>query len=179
MTLLGVCLTVKLREPEISDADALGQVHVDAWRQAYRGGLMPDEYLDGLDADDRAQMWRDGLERSPRRRAGRFVAEDDDGTVVGFITVGPADGDDAEIGEVYALNVSPEAWGKGYGQALLRSGVRALTDAGFDRAVLWVHPGNERACRFYERAGWQNEGQQREQDVLGVVVPEVRYQRRL
>lgn len=171
---------VKVREPEISDADALGRVHVAAWQQAYRGGLMPDEYLDRLAADDRAQMWRDGLERPARPRVGRFVAEADDGTVTGFITVGPADGDaDAEIGEVYALNVAPEAWGNGYGQALLQTGVRHLTEAGFDQAVLWVHPRNERACRFYEQSGWQHEGQRREEDVLGVLVPEVRYQREL
>jgi RimJ/RimL family protein N-acetyltransferase len=45
--------------------------------------------------------------------------------------------------------------------------------------ILWVHPGNERACHFYERAGWQHDGQRRVQEVLGVTVAEVRYRRRL
>jgi hypothetical protein len=38
-----------IRQPTVDDADALGRTHVRAWQAAYRGGLMPDEYLDSLD----------------------------------------------------------------------------------------------------------------------------------
>ncbi len=165
-----------VREPTVHDAHALGVVHVRAWQRAYRGGLMPDEYLDGLSARDRAQMWAESLQRPPRPRFARYVTEDDAGAVVGFITVGPTDGDtDSEMGEVYALNVDPDAWGKGYGRTLLKAGVRALSDAGFGEAILWVHPGNHRARRFYEASGWDPEDCQRRQEVLGIEVPEVRY----
>lgn len=167
---------VTIRHPVPEDASALGGVHVRAWQRAYRGGLMPDEYLDGLSADDRATMWAEGLQRPPRARSARFVAEDETGNIVGFITVGPADGvPDSEDGEVYALNVDPECWGRGCGQALLAAGVSALAEAGFAEAKLWVHPGNRRARDFYERAGWIVEDVEREQDVFGVQVPEVRY----
>ncbi len=44
----------------------------------------------------------------------------------------------------------------------------------FDSAVLWVHPPNQRARRFYERRGWQTDGTERRQEVLGIEVPEVR-----
>jgi RimJ/RimL family protein N-acetyltransferase len=50
---------------------------------------------------------------------------------------------------------------------------------GYTEAVLWVLPNNARACRFYEVAGWITDGIQRTSEVLGVVVPEVRYRRRL
>jgi RimJ/RimL family protein N-acetyltransferase len=46
-------------------------------------------------------------------------------------------------------------------------------------AVLWVLPGNRRARRFYEAAGWVADGAERSAEVQGVVVPEVRYRRRL
>jgi class 3 adenylate cyclase/MFS family permease len=42
-----------------------------------------------------------------------------------------------------------------------------------------VLPGNRRARRFYEAAGWVADGAERSAEVQGVVVPEVRYRRRL
>lgn len=171
---------MSVREPVPEDAPGLGAVHVRAWQRAYRGGLMPDEYLDGLSIDERARMWAEGLEREPRPRFARRVAVDDGGEVVGFIIVGPADGEaDAEEGEVYALNVDPDAWGCGFGQELLAAGTTALRDAGFTEALLWVHPGNARARSFYERAGWVADGAERDQEVYGLEVPEVRYRRPL
>ncbi|HUF94538.1 MAG TPA: hypothetical protein VMO52_00495 [Acidimicrobiia bacterium] len=51
------------RTPEVRDAADLGSVHVRAWQAAYRGGLMPDEYLESLSAEQRAEMWRTALLR--------------------------------------------------------------------------------------------------------------------
>jgi ribosomal protein S18 acetylase RimI-like enzyme len=169
-----------IRPPTIEDADRLGEVHVAAWQAGYRGGLMPDDYLDGLSADGRAQLWRDAIAGGVRARAARLVAEDDDGTVVGFVVCGPSEGDpDSVVGEVYSLNVHPDAWGAGHGGALLKAATTALRDAGYPEAVLWVHRDNVRAQQLYERAGWVRDGQTRNQEVFGITVPEVRYRRPL
>ena len=61
----------------------------------------------------------------------------------------------------------------------MQQGVTALTEDGFPTAVLWVHPGNERACGFYEARGWELEEAERIQEVWGIMVPEVRYRRPL
>lgn len=168
---------MRIREPVPEDAEALGRLHVRAWQVAYRG-MMPDEYLDDLSVEDRVQMWRDGLAQAPRERRARFVAEQDDGKTVGFIVTGPTDGeDDSDVGEVYALNVDPGAWGRGAGQGLLAAGVDALAANGFEELVLWVHPDNRRARDFYEQAGWTCEDATRTQEVHGIEVPEVRYRR--
>ncbi|MDX1659157.1 MAG: GNAT family N-acetyltransferase [Nitriliruptorales bacterium] len=167
-----------IREPRPDDAAALGRIHVRAWQTGYRNGLMPDDYLDGLSVDERAQMWRDAVEAPPRPRRAHLTAADDNDTPVGFILVGPAEGDDgADEGEVYALNVDPDVWGQGAGRALLDAGTDALADAGFTDLVLWVHRDAERSRAFYEHNGWQPDGAERTQDVLGVEVPEVRYRR--
>ena len=42
-----------VREATVDDAEAIGSIHVRAWQAIYRG-VMPDEYLDGLRAEDRA-----------------------------------------------------------------------------------------------------------------------------
>lgn len=163
-----------VRTARPSDAAAMGALVVRAWQAAYRG-LMPDDYLDGLTVDDRADQWTRILtgDLEPPRAA--FVAEDD-GRVVGFVAVGgEMEVADAVRGQVYALNVDPDRWGRGVGRALLAAGCGHLRAVGFATAVLWVHRDNARACRFYRASGWHADGAERRADALGVEVPEVRY----
>ena len=142
---------------------------------------MPDEYLRSLSSADRAQMWLQILQQAPGPRSSRLVLEGDEGEVVGFIVVGPVQEEDLTtgVGEIFALNVDPDVWGLGLGQALLAAGTGALRLAGFVEAVLWVHPANGRARSFYEGAGWEADGAERRREVLGVGVPEVRYRKNL
>lgn len=154
----------------------MGFVHVRAWQAAYRGGLMPDDYLDSLSTEERAEMWRSALGQPLGPRRARFVVEDTSGVVIGFILVGPEDGDDeTTTGQLFAINVDPDHWGTGAGRSLHDAGLDALTEAGFDRAVLWVHPDNGRARSFYESLGWKSDEVTRRAEVMGVEVPEVRY----
>jgi ribosomal protein S18 acetylase RimI-like enzyme len=166
---------VTVRRARIQDAPTLGQVHVRAWQAAYRG-QMPDDYLDGLRPEERAAGWERGLRRD-RARDPVLVAEQA-GRVVGFAVVGPAE-DPENAGELYAINVDPDHWGTGAGRDLLTAAQTELARLGYQEAVLWVLPGNWRARRFYEVAGWATDGTERTSEVLGVVVPEVRYWRRL
>ncbi len=170
----GCAMKLEIRTPEVGDADALGRVHVRAWQAAYSGGLMPDEYLESLSESDRASMWRSSLENPPRAKVTRLVASIDD-EVVGFALAGPAGGDpEADVGELYAINVDPDYWGTGPGPALIDAAMNALRSSGFASAVLWVHPDNERARSFYTLRGWIDDGVGRDQEVLGVEVPETR-----
>ncbi|HEV2892415.1 MAG TPA: GNAT family N-acetyltransferase [Actinomycetota bacterium] len=163
-----------VRPARVGDAPAMGRLHVRAWQAAYRGH-MPDDYLDGLRAEDRAAGWERTLELA-RDRAAVLVAEQA-GEVVGFATVGSAQ-DPEGTGELYAINVDPGHWGTGAGRALLQAAQAELARLGFEETVLWVLPANARARRFYEIAGWVADGASRTTEVLGVVVPEVRYRRR-
>ena len=78
-------------------------------------------------------------------------------------------------GEVYAIYVLPEWWGRGAGRLLMAHVVRALAEAGQDDITLWVLEGNQRARRFYEAAGFRLDGARQELD-LGGPVTELRYQ---
>src|SRR5688500_17039624 len=156
----------------------MGALVVRAWQAAYRG-VMPDEYLDGLRAEDRAELWRGAIAAVDGRQ--RLLVAEDDGRVVAFAAFGreaePSDGDD--VGQLYAINVDPAAWGRGIGRSLLAAVTQQLRSDGFASAVLWVVPGNERARALYESGGWTAEGHAREEDVLGVVVEDMRYRRDL
>jgi ribosomal protein S18 acetylase RimI-like enzyme len=165
---------VMVRPANVDDAPAMGRLVVRAWQAAYRGH-MPDAYLDDLRAEDRAAYW-DGVLRREGLRGVVLVAEGD-GEVAGFAAAGPSP-DPEGAGELFAINVDPAHWGTGAGRALLEAAQAELDRMGFAESVLWVLPGNARARRFYEIAGWVADGASRTAEVFGVMVPEVRYRRR-
>jgi ribosomal protein S18 acetylase RimI-like enzyme len=165
---------ITVRAATVADAAAMGRLHVRAWQAAYRGH-MPDAYLDGLRAEDRAAYWEGALRREDLRGA-ILVAERAD-EVVGFAAVGPSR-DPQGAGELYAINLDPDHWGTGAGRSLLDAAQAELARRGFAESVLWVLPGNARARRFYEIAGWAADGTERTSEAFGVAFAEVRYRRR-
>ncbi len=92
-------MTTDIRDARIEDADAIGRVHVRAWRAAYRG-ILSDVYLATLDERVRADGWR-ALRVTPLDQTKKFVVATQHGRVVGFAFVGP-DRDELAIGELYA-----------------------------------------------------------------------------
>jgi GNAT superfamily N-acetyltransferase len=59
------------------------------------------------------------------------------------------------------LYVVPERWGTGLGDALHGQAIEVVRDLGSVRCHLWVLEDNARARRFYERRGWQENGETR------------------
>jgi GNAT superfamily N-acetyltransferase len=164
-----------LRPADPADAMAVASVHVRAWQVAYRE-LLPADYLASLKPEDRAARYTFG-ETDPRKPM-TTVAVDEAAIVRGFVTTCAArDADMPGYGEVAAIHVDPEYWGRGVGQALLASARAFLLDSGFNRALLWVLVGNLRAERFYERDGWTPDGTRRTDTVWGVQVNDQRYRR--
>jgi GNAT superfamily N-acetyltransferase len=154
---------------------AVATVHVRAWQVAYRD-LLPADYLASLKPEDRAPRYTFG--GTDPRQPMTTVALDDAGTVRGFVTTCAArDQDVPGYGEVAAIHVDPEFWGRGVGQALLVAARAYLLDSGFRRALLWVLVGNVRAERFYVQDGWTPDGTRRMDTVWGVQVNDQRYRR--
>jgi GNAT superfamily N-acetyltransferase len=79
-------------------------------------------------------------------------------------------------GEMAALHVLPEEWGRQIGSALHDAALEQLTGAGYETAWLWVLAANDRARRMYERRGWTPRADIAQQ-YRGV--PELRYSRPL
>jgi len=175
----GAWVQVEVRPAVVADAPAMGRVHVLSWQAAYQS-LMPQDYLDGLDVDQRAEHWRRAVSR-PREHAPLLVAVAGD-ELVGFSGFGPVrDGDPKPptVGELYGIDVHPDQWGRGIGRALLAAALTGLADHGYRSAVLWVLPGNRRARAVYEHYGWRHDGVNRTAEVFGVTVPEIRYRHHL
>ena len=160
-----------IRAARPADARPIATVHVATWRDAY-AGLLPDDVLAGLEADEWAQRWSRNLAAAAE---GRFVMVFElDGRVRGFVS-GGASRDQFPGGEVYAIYVDPVCQGRHAGSRLLAA-ARHLAGAHFTNASLWVLADNHPARRFYESQGWRSDGTEQPWTPLGgVAVTEVRY----
>jgi GNAT superfamily N-acetyltransferase len=167
---------MELRSAEPTDAIVVARVHVRSWQAAYRK-LMPDEYLDQLRPEDRAKKYNFG---SLDPRQPHTIVSTESGVILGFATTAPAqDLNMPSYGELCALYVDPNHWGRGIGVALVSAARARLFDLGFRKAILWVLEGNVRAERFYLRDQWSPDGSQRTDEVWGLNVKDVRYRRNL
>jgi GNAT superfamily N-acetyltransferase len=165
-----------LRPAQPDDAIGVAKVHVRSWQAGYRA-LLPDEYLDRLRPEDRVARYTFGS-LDPQVPATIVAVEA--AAIVGFVTTAPArDPDASGLGELSALYVDPEWWGRGVGAALVAAGRAQLVGQGFQDAVLWVLAGNTRGERFYGIDGWTPDGLRRTVSLWGVTVDEVRYRRAL
>ncbi len=129
--------------------DLLGaaEARIASWRTAFTG-LVPQDFLDSMNAEAIATSWTTGRSRL-------YVALTGD-RVIGYAGVGPERDRDApaNTGELYALYVHPDHWGTGAGRALTDAALADLRHAGCTAAWLWVLEANTRARRFYANYGF-------------------------
>ncbi|MFD1032523.1 GNAT family N-acetyltransferase [Metaplanococcus flavidus] len=139
---------MNIRKAALSDARGIAEVHVDSWITTYRN-IIPDEYLNQLTYEAREQLWINNL-----KSCDVFVAEDENGKIVGFADNGEERTGNYEKlkGEVYSIYILEEHQGKGLGNLLLKKAVRDLLDKGIHSMLIWVLAEN-RACGFYEKMG--------------------------
>jgi ribosomal protein S18 acetylase RimI-like enzyme len=157
-------LQISPARPE--DATEVAALHVSSWQVAY-AGIVPAEHLAQLSVCARVTLWREAILRgSPPLYLAREEIRAGDSQpapgehprgsrAVGFVSFGKCR--DAGVpdtwGEIWALYVLPSRWSHGVGQALLRHACELLRQERFQQVSLWVLAENERALRFYRRAG--------------------------
>lgn len=165
-----------IRKALPGDARAIAQVHISSWQEAYRD-LMPAEYLSVLQATlaQRESLWSRSIESG---ESTVWVAEVDK-QVVGWISVGASRDEEAagkNTGEVMAIYVLAGYWQTGVGLALWKVGVEYLMKQGYPGLTLWVLSRNDRAIRFYRRAGCvADAGSERTLQRGGATLEEIRY----
>ncbi len=158
----------------VDDAPQLAALHIASWQAAYRG-IIDDDILDNMDVSEREKRWRKNLEE------GGFELENvvcigDDNQVIGFASYGEERDPDPGIsgrGELWAIYVHPDFWGKGAGQKLWSH---------FDEhrnwypkgTAVWVLSENDLAIKFYERIGFKKDGATKDFVYHGKSFPELR-----
>jgi len=138
-------------------------VHWKSWQEAYPG-IVDQQYLDELTlekCESIAYRWLDNI----------IIAKDGD-AVVGFAGYGKYRNDELEnTGEVFAIYILAEYYGRGVGYRLMQEALSQLAD--YPKIAVWVLKDNKRAINFYKRCGYRLDGRE-EILQLGSPVTEVR-----
>ena len=141
-------------------------VHWQTWREAY-DDLLPAEFQETMTLE-RCRFF------SQKYPENTLIAIDGM-KVVGFISYGSFRDETIQAGEIIALYVLKDYYGKGIAQKLVKG---ALTDLDhFSEIFLWVLKDNKRAIAFYQKMGFTFDGQEKILD-LGKPITEIRMVRK-
>jgi L-amino acid N-acyltransferase YncA len=145
-------MTDVIRRATETDASAIAQVHVAAWRTTYRG-IVAQDHIDGLSVDDFTARWQSRLSGRTAAPHTVLVASDNDGNIVGFASGGPT----RETGlpfdaELYAIYLLQPFQARGLGRQLLRELAKHLLEEGHSSLCVSVLSDNP-ARHFYQRMG--------------------------
>lgn len=139
---------MKIRAAELSDAGGIAKVHVDSWRTTYKN-IIPEEFLENLSYQSREELW---INIIPKGIV--FVAENDEGQIVGFSSGGKERSGDYEEyqGELSSIYILKEFQGQGIGKALVKSVTKELGKSGMNTMLVFVLADNN-STLFYEAMG--------------------------
>jgi len=158
-----------VRPARSGDIDEIVDIGLRSWQDGFRDvvprGLMPD--AGGLRARIRERIAQGGT---------TIAVGVLDGRVRGWITFGASRdaGADRSVGEIWALNVHPDAWRRGIGRELVRYALDRLARAPFSEATLWTFRDTPRSRSFYEALGFEHDGATQRREASGGTI-EVRY----
>ena len=125
-------------------------VHWKAWHEAYLGIV---------DADFLSRMTLERCEQNAVKWGGDgLLIAVENGRVIGFVGYGSRGEEAPNVGEVFALYVLSDYYGKGVGRALMDSALEKLS--AYPSVCLWVLKENRRAIRFYEKCGFVPDGRE-------------------
>lgn len=161
-----------VRDATHDDVPDIARVHVDAWRTTYRG-IVPDELLENISYERRANGWYQILNRAPEDGNFTYIAEEF-GKIIGFANAGvERAGDPSYKGELTAIYIRQSHQGQGIGRCLVRKVVERLSQSGIDSMLVWVLVNNP-ACRFYAALGGKLV-HEKELEIGGKTLTEVAY----
>lgn len=144
------------------EIEGKSRVHWQTWREAY------DEILP---VDFQEKMTLDKCRFFSQKYPENTLIALDDAKVVSFVSYGDFRDSATIAGEIFALYVLKDYYGKGVGRQLIQAAFAALD--GYQEIILWVLEDNKRAIAFYEKMGFVFDGQEKVID-LGEAVKEKR-----
>ena len=136
-----------METPEEIEGKSL--VHWQTWREAY-DNLLPAEYQETMTLE-RCRFF------SQKYPENTLIALDGK-KVVGFISYGNFRDEAIQAGEIIALYVLKDYYGKGVSKQLMHAAFVALDQ--FSEIYLWVLKDNKRAIAFYQKMGFTFDGQE-------------------
>lgn len=141
-------LAIDIRRADGRDAEAIADVHQQAWLGAY-AGIIPHRALTRMVGRRGIQWWETAI-----RKAANVLVVEIGGDVVGYATLGRNRARQlAQEGEIYELYLKPEYQGIGLGSRLFSAARKQLAAHGLKGLVVWALEENSNALSFYAGLG--------------------------
>ena len=137
-----------METPEEIEGKSL--VHWQTWREAY-DDFLPAEFQETMTLE-RCRFF------SQKYPENTLIAIDGV-KVIGFISYGNFRDETIQAGEIIALYVLKDYYGKGIAQKLVKAALTTLDH--FFAIFLWVLKDNKRAIAFYQKMGFTFDGQEK------------------
>jgi putative acetyltransferase len=138
-------------------AEADEDAAIELWQRTWQ------KHYPHIDFTARLPWWRERW-RKELVPVAKVVVAEDNGEIIGFVTVDP------KTHYLDQIVVAPEHWGSGLAPALLNEAKRLSPDG----LYLLVNKDNARAIRFYEKHGFVYDGEDKN-PVSGVAVNRMRW----
>lgn len=139
---------ITIRRATLEDVSGIARVHVDAWQTTYKH-LLPPAILRQQTYERRKHTWTERFEKS-KEPYFHFVAENEQGQIVGFIDGGMERTEKYMIdAEVYAFYILKDYQRQGIGSRLLHELISDLKKHGYASLMVWVLRDNP-SRKFYE-----------------------------
>ncbi|MCT4479165.1 GNAT family N-acetyltransferase [Peribacillus frigoritolerans] len=138
-----------IRQASVADAEGIAIVHVDCWRTTYKE-IMPSDFLDNLSYEKRKDIWIKNINRDSNYV---YVAENNEGKIVGFIDGGKRDTNQVEnSGDLTAIYILENFQRMGIGKKLIKELFLKFEALGFKTIFVEVLEDNKSRF-FYEAFG--------------------------
>lgn len=157
---------MEVRYVKEDEAKQIGRIYCESWKSGYKG-IIPDDYLDSLTTES----------CTPKNISiAKNLVILDDGVCVGVCNISAGrDISMSHYGEICALYLLPDYFGKGFARPLFEVAVKELCNKGFNCQYLWVLTDNIRARRFYEKNGFHNNEETRQITISDKSLQETKY----
>lgn len=138
-----------IREAKMSDAKGIAKVHVDCWKTTYKN-IIPTEYLEKLSYEQRTELWIRNISTVGNYV---YVAENDDGEIIGFTDGGKREKNDVEkSGDLTSIYIFEHFQGQGIGKKLVHKLFTKFKELGYEKIFVEVLGDNDSRF-FYEKLG--------------------------
>jgi GNAT superfamily N-acetyltransferase len=157
-------LGIQIRPAVHHDAPAMARVHVESWRETYRG-MMTDAVLDDPGFIARREKFWTAVLTDPGYGTHRAAIAERDDSLIGIAMAGPVIEPAVDWSvQLYVLYTYSAVQGLGAGAALLEAVIESTVIAG-----LWVADPNPRAQAFYRKHGFLPDGTSKVEDGINEI----------
>lgn len=148
-------MNIEIRKAKQGDEKTLAYIQTQAWRSAFADIISADDMGKYTDVSKAENMYKNVLNSA---FASISILELDGKPHCICAWSKARNGSFEDCAEIICIHSLCDNWGRGYGSMMMNHILNEIKNSGFKSVLLWVFEKNTRACRFYERHGFELTG---------------------